>query len=84
MSKPRSAVCSVTHRQTQMSRESVMQVFYILTSVHKHLSVLCTNILIGKLIMNASYLVPGHWFRPEERAGEFYREAFLVVLGFVL
>lgn len=31
-----------------------------------------------------SYLIPGHWFCPEERAGEFYREAFLVVLGFVL
>lgn len=30
------------------------------------------------------YLVPGHWFRPEERACELYREAFLVVLGFVL
>lgn len=30
------------------------------------------------------YLVPGHWFRPEERACELHRETLLVVLGFVL
>lgn len=31
-----------------------------------------------------SDLVPGHGFRSEERAGEFNRQPFLVVLGFVL
>lgn len=35
-------------------------------------------------VLMVSYLVPGHWLSPEERAGEFYRETLLVVLGFVL
>lgn len=32
----------------------------------------------------SSDLIPGHGLRSEERAGEFDRQAFLVVLGFVL
>lgn len=43
------------------------------------------HLLTDKLILGLmQYLVPGHWFRPEERAREFYGETLLVVLGFVL
>lgn len=44
-----------------------------------------THYLRGEVSLGLMlYLVPGHWFRPEERACELYRETFLVVLGFVL
>lgn len=59
--------------------------FYLdLASMCNHLSVSCTSIEIDKVIPIGSYLIPGHWFCPEEWAGEFYWEAFLVILGFVL
>lgn len=47
----------------------------------EHIHYLLTDKLISGL---TQYLVPGHWFRPEERACEFYGETLLVVLGFVL
>lgn len=52
---------------------------------HKGRFVRSSYLLTDKLISGlVQYLVPGHRFRPEERACEFYGQTFLVVLGFVL
>lgn len=54
--------------------------FHTLHEISQHFNASSTRIVDE----TGSDLVPGHGFCSEEGAGEFDRQAFLVVLGFVL
>lgn len=69
---------------------------YSISSVHDHSEEQVTiniesaniesafSVAIMACFFVSTYIIPGQWFGPEQRAGQLHWQTFLVVLGFIL